>query len=192
VLSFSPSLISQSLTSLQNFGKLLRLVTEEAHHAQLNLRRRRHMEIARATSAIVAMDSGTLSLSPQVMASAREQKLREFLQERARIRQAEQRGNMAKLGVTSVSDDVKKRNAVEELRAAERDAKEFADDADVSGDAAVREYVVGRMEESAERLMMAAMRLETTTLLVRDLHYQHVQRVTGFDLAYIENRVAKG
>jgi len=127
---------------LQSFPKLLRAVTEEAHHAAFNLRRRRHMEIARFLAASEAEASGTLHIPPAVLAAVRAQELR--------------------------------------LNPSEERAAELEDVA------ALNRLAVDRLEEGTERLLAAQLRLEHTTLLLRDLHYTDVPRVVGQDVLNVE------
>jgi hypothetical protein len=52
--------------------------------------------------------------------------------------------------------------------------------------AALNRLAVDRLEEGTERLLAAQLRLEHTTLLLRDLHYTDVPRVVGQDVLNVE------
>lgn len=52
---------------VQNFFKLVRVLSEQTHHAMFNLRRRLRLEVARADSYVQALDNGTLTLPDAVL-----------------------------------------------------------------------------------------------------------------------------
>lgn len=63
----------------------------------------------------------------------------------------------------------------------------FFDDSDE----ALHRFALDKMEEGTERLLAGCLRLEPTLLLLRDLHFTSIARVTGRDVLEVEARTRK-
>jgi len=133
------------------------------------------MEMSRAVASREALANGTLQLPPAALLELRKRKAADAAEARA------ERAAAAAAGGASDRSSDDAAGAGDEGPAAALAAPMGAAES-----ARLHQFALERIVAGADRLLLSALRLEHTVLLLRDLHYNDVPRLTGQDVLDVE------
>ena len=132
------------------------------------------MEMSRAVASREALANGTLQLPPAALVELRKRKAADAAEARAE-----------RAAAAAAAGDASDRSS-DDAAAAADPVMALTAPMGAAESARLHQFALERIVAGADRLLLSALRLEHTVLLLRDLHYNDVPRLTGMDVLDVE------